>query len=69
MHTESTLTLLEKRTSELGRLMRQFRDSTCLEFKTLELPREAAARARQAHAKAPSQATQRKTTGKFLLFQ
>ena len=46
MHTDSTLTLLEELTTEFGKLMRQFRDLTCSQFATIELPREAAARTR-----------------------
>ena len=46
MHTDSTLTLLEELTTEFGKLMRQFRDLTCSQFVTIELPREAAARTR-----------------------
>jgi hypothetical protein len=49
MHTDSMLTLLEELTTEFGKLMRQFRDFTCSQFSTIELPREADARAR-AHA-------------------
>jgi hypothetical protein len=44
MHTERTLEHLEKLTKELGLLMRQFRDTTCPEFETVELPWEVAAR-------------------------
>jgi len=47
MHTDSSLDLLEKLTTEFGQLMRQFRDLTCTEFTTMELPKEAAARARR----------------------
>lgn len=47
MHTESTLILLEELTSEFGKLLRQFRDLTCSQFSTMELPRETAARNRR----------------------
>lgn len=47
MHTDSTLTLLEELTVEFGKLMRQFRDLTCSQFQTVELPRETAARHRR----------------------
>jgi len=47
MHTDTSLDLLEKLTTEFGQLMRQFRDFTCSEFITTELLREAAARARR----------------------
>ena len=46
LHTESTLSYLETLSSELGQLMRQFRDETCSQFETFELPREAEARNR-----------------------
>lgn len=52
MHTDTTLTLLDKLTIEFGKLMRQFRDFTCTEFETTELPRETAARARREAASA-----------------
>jgi hypothetical protein len=44
MHTEPTLAYLRERTSELGRLMRQFRDTTCASWETFEPPCETAAR-------------------------
>ena len=47
MHSDSTLTLLEDLTIEFGKLMRQFRDLTCSQFQTVELPRETAARYRR----------------------
>jgi hypothetical protein len=47
MHSDSTLSLLEDVTVEFGKLMRQFRDLTCSQFQTLELPRETAARYRR----------------------
>jgi hypothetical protein len=47
MHSDSTLTLLEDLTVEFGKLMCQFRDLTCSQFQTLELPRETAARYRR----------------------
>ena len=46
MHTDSTLEHLQSLTKEFGRLMREFRDQTCSQFETVELPREAAARNR-----------------------
>lgn len=55
MHTETSLALLETLTTEFGRLLREFRDLTCTQFSTTELPREAAARYRRQ--------TQRDTTG------
>ena len=47
MHTETTAVHLDCLTKEFGQLMRQFRDITCSKFKTMELPCEVAARARQ----------------------
>jgi hypothetical protein len=41
------LTLLDELTVEFGKLMRQFRDLTCSQFETLEIPRETAARHRR----------------------
>ena len=46
MHTDSTLEHLRSLTKEFGRLMREFRDQTCSQFQTFELPREATARNR-----------------------
>jgi hypothetical protein len=43
MHTDTTLERLRHLTKEFGRLMRQFRDETCSQFNTVELPREVAA--------------------------
>jgi hypothetical protein len=43
LHTEDSLTLMEESTKELGKLLRQFRQLTCTEFHTVELPREAEA--------------------------
>jgi hypothetical protein len=47
MHTEDSLALMEECTKELGKLLRQFRQLTCTEFRTVELPREAEARLRR----------------------
>lgn len=47
MHTEDSLALMEECTKELGKLLRQFRQLTCTEFRTVELPREAEARVRR----------------------
>lgn len=47
MHTDTTIEHLDSLTKEFGQLMRQFRDSTCSEFQTTELPREVAARKRR----------------------
>ena len=40
LHTESTLQHLESLTTELGKLMRNFRDVTQSAFETFELPKE-----------------------------
>ncbi|KAH9919802.1 uncharacterized protein B0H18DRAFT_936945 [Fomitopsis serialis] len=48
MHNESSLESLRSATSDLGRLLRHFRDHVCPAFNTVELPREAESRARQA---------------------
>ncbi|KAF9551238.1 hypothetical protein CPC08DRAFT_768761 [Agrocybe pediades] len=47
MHTDTSLDLLESLTTQFGKLMREFRDLTCVAFETVELPREAAARAQR----------------------
>ena len=47
MHTEDSLRFMEETTKELGDLLRQFRNLTCSEFNTVELPREADARLRR----------------------
>ena len=47
MHSDATLEHLNSLTKEFGLLMRQFRDLTCSDFQTFELPRERAARKRQ----------------------
>ena len=47
LHTESTLQHLESLTWDLGKLMRQFRDTTLSAFATFELPREKGARRRR----------------------
>lgn len=47
LHTDSTLTRMETATTILGQMLRQFRDRCCSEFVTVELPKEAAARARR----------------------
>ncbi len=38
MHTDTTINHLDLLTKEFGQLMRQFHDSTCSQFKTMELP-------------------------------
>src|ERR1700743_2991058 len=46
LHTETTLQHLERLTTELGRLMRNFRDITQPSFATFELPKEMGAQMR-----------------------
>jgi hypothetical protein len=47
LHTDSTLSYLERLTKELGSLMRAFQDNTCAAFTTVELPKEVASRVRR----------------------
>jgi hypothetical protein len=47
LHTESTLQHLEQLTTELGQLMRRFRNTTQSAFATFELPKETGARKRR----------------------
>jgi hypothetical protein len=54
MHSDSTLLLLEELTTEFGQLIRQFRDLTCSQFKTIELLRETAARKRRGAKQQPA---------------
>ena len=51
LHTESTLQHLESLTTELGNLMREFRDSTESDFEIVELPKEKGARQRSGKGK------------------
>ncbi|KAJ7460285.1 hypothetical protein FB451DRAFT_1045416 [Mycena latifolia] len=57
MHTDPTLEHLKKLTPEIGRLMRDFKDTTCSQFQTFELPRETAARGRREQRAAAAAAT------------
>ena len=47
LHTESTLQHLEGLTTELGKFMQKFRDTTQSAFLTFELPKETGARKRR----------------------
>lgn len=47
MHTDPTLKIFEELTTVLGDKLRFFADVTCANYKTFELPREAAARKRR----------------------
>ena len=46
-HTDSTLSELENATTELGKILREFKDKTTSQFSTFELPREQEARSRR----------------------
>jgi hypothetical protein len=46
MHTDSSLTVFESVTTELGKALRHFAEETCRHFKTVELDSEYSARAR-----------------------
>ena len=54
MHSDCTLAHLKLLTKEFGLLMRQFRDLTCSQFKTMELPHEVAAQNQRAQPKTSS---------------
>lgn len=62
MHTESSLELLDKLTTEFGQLIRWFRDLTCSVYDTMELPGETAARVRRTNATQVANATAVGTT-------
>ncbi|KAF9056169.1 hypothetical protein BJ165DRAFT_1522113 [Panaeolus papilionaceus] len=55
MHTNRTIALLQELTTELGKQLRHFRDTTCVDFQTFELPKEALARARREAASSTGQ--------------
>jgi hypothetical protein len=65
LHTETTLRALEKSTTRLGQILRQFQATTCTAYDTYELPSEEAARGRRTaatvaknHHAGPSQAVE-----------
>ncbi|KAJ3858791.1 hypothetical protein EV359DRAFT_75796 [Lentinula novae-zelandiae] len=71
MHTDLTLTDLSSCTAVVGTLMREFRDKTCSQFRTVELPSEQQARSRrqaqidaQRHSADPSMPSQRNNTSR-----
>lgn len=65
LHTESTLQHLEGLTTELGKLMRKFRDTTQSAFVTFELPKEAGVRQRhQKSGKGKEKAAADSTSGR-----
>lgn len=47
LHTDETLEYTDMLIVDFGKLMRQFRDTTCEVFETVELPKEAAAHIRR----------------------
>jgi hypothetical protein len=51
LHTDATLDLLDKETTELGKLFRDFESTTCSIYKTRELKREMSARKRREDVK------------------
>lgn len=54
LHTDITLNIMDKLTTDLGQAFRDFRDKVCSGYETHELPRETAKRQRQASKKATS---------------
>jgi hypothetical protein len=65
LHAESTLQHLERLTTELGQLMRKFRDITQSAFATIELPKETEARKRrQSSCKGKEKAVASNASGK-----
>ena len=65
LHTESTLQHLEQLTTELGQLMRNFRDTTQSDFTTFELPKETGVRKRhQKSGKGKEKAAASSASGK-----
>ncbi|RDB16223.1 hypothetical protein Hypma_003115 [Hypsizygus marmoreus] len=62
LQTDATLMRLEQLTKEFGLLMRQFRDLSCTQFKTTELPREVAARGHRVQKKQVAKALATTTT-------
>lgn len=72
MHTDETLGLLDKETTELGKMLRDFESNTCSFYPTRELRREMDARKRRGHAKnkslAPKPSYQQDTGRRFKTF-
>jgi hypothetical protein len=65
LHTENTLQHLERLTTELGQLMRKFRDMMQSGFVTFELPKEMGARnRRQKSGKGKEKAAVRNTSAR-----
>lgn len=57
LHTEDTLSMLDKATIDLGKALRDFNNNTCSMYSTKELPREALSRVRRQEKKVMMQAT------------
>lgn len=53
LHTDITLGIMDRLTTELGQALRDFEDKVCTGYATRELPRETAARERRQQAKGP----------------
>lgn len=61
LHTETTVSFLEKRTRTTGDAIRHFQKKVCPQFATKELPRETQQRHRRAAAAAKTSNTMQKT--------
>ncbi|KAJ3486185.1 hypothetical protein NLI96_g4423 [Meripilus lineatus] len=69
MHTDTTLAHLESATATLGREVRGFVSRVCSQFDTIELPKEAAARARRQQAQGvPQDASTSSSTRRLKTF-
>ena len=64
LHTKSTLQHLEQLTTELGKLMRKFRDTTQSAFVTFELPKETETRKRHQNSAKGKEKAAGNTPGK-----
>lgn len=58
LHTDLTLGIMDRLTTELGKALRDFEKNVCVAYATQELPRETAARQRRQKAKDSSQAAE-----------
>lgn len=66
MHTETSLSLLNKASRRLGFILWKFRDETVQAYHMLELPREYTARQRQRQASGPSKSSGRQSSTPML---
>lgn len=64
LHTDSTLQLLDQCTREFGACLRDFKNTTCAAYVTLELQREAEARERRVKRQAAKESASQKTSKK-----